>query len=484
MTRGARAILIALILLGALLRFPGLFQNTFHPDEALFSSWARLIAVWRDPLLATVAVDKPPLLFYLQALFYPLMGTPAEWPARLVNLTASMLLIPLTARLAYALFRNPLTSLAAAALVTLSPLAIQFSATAFTDPLLSLWLLAALVLVAPVSGRPTGEPRTTLWAGLCFGLATATKYQSWLFLPLVVGLGWQQGWRKQAWLRWAAGVAVVIVLLGAWEVARAGELTLLSNQMRSYGGLRPAAFNELLSRLGDWFRLLVTLLGSPALTWLFAVLTPVVLIAIAVVKRDQDSPAELLLLLFVVGYLAVHWLLDVPAWDRYLLPLAPLVAILFARTLGRLGELFGQRFWVVPALVIITCAWMAPAAWQARSGEWPVGGRPQADSGAAEVAAHLQDAPYGTVLYDHWFSWHWRYYFFDRGVYVSWFPDADTLIEDLTAFADGSNARYLVLPRSDEAAPIMRRLTDAGFELQLIHEAPGMSLYLLHRVAP
>ena len=54
--------------------------------------------------------------------------------------------------------------------------------------------------------------------------------------------------------------------------------------------------------------------------------------------------------------------------------------------------------------------------------------------------------------------------------------------------ADGSlpdpNARYLVLPRSEEAGPIMRRVTDAGFELQLFHEAQGMSLYRLYRAEP
>jgi 4-amino-4-deoxy-L-arabinose transferase-like glycosyltransferase len=484
MTSSRRAVLIALILLGALLRFPGLFQNTFHADEALFATWARLIGVWRDPLLMTAAVDKPPLLFYLQAIFYPLMGTPDEWPARLVNLAASMLMIPLTARLAYALFRDALTTLAAAAVLTLSPLAVQFSATAFTDPLLTMWLLAAFVLVAPAGARPESDSQNAFWAGLVFGLAAATKYQAWLFLPLVVGLGWLRGWRKVAWLRWTAGLLMVLVALGLWENARAGELTLLGNQMRSYGGLGPALPDELLSRLGDWFQLLVTLFGSPALTALFVILMPAMLIVLATLRRDDHSLPEQLLALFMLGYLAVHWLLDVPAWDRYLLPIVPLAAIAFARVLGRVGGLFPQHARLVPAAVILSCALMAPAAWQARAGEWPIGGRPQADSGAAEVAALLQDAPYGTVLYDHWFSWHWRYYFFDRGVFVSWFPDAETLIRDLTAFADGADARYLVLPRSEEAGPIMRRVTDAGFELQLFHEAQGMSLYRLYRAEP
>ena len=44
---------VVIIWLGAALRLRGLFANTFHADEALFASWARLIAVWRDPLLIT-----------------------------------------------------------------------------------------------------------------------------------------------------------------------------------------------------------------------------------------------------------------------------------------------------------------------------------------------------------------------------------------------------------------------------------------------
>ena len=50
-------------------RLPGLFANRFHADEALFASFARTIAVWRDPLLQMQPIDKPPLLFYAPALF-------------------------------------------------------------------------------------------------------------------------------------------------------------------------------------------------------------------------------------------------------------------------------------------------------------------------------------------------------------------------------------------------------------------------------
>jgi hypothetical protein len=122
---------------------------------------------------------------------------------------------------------------------------------------------------------------------------------------------------------------------------------------------------------------------------------------------------------------------------------------------------------------------------QARQGEFPVGGQPAADGGAAEVAAWLADAPYGTVLYDHWHSWHWRYYFFDRAVYVSWFPDPAALVEEMRVFGDRPEARYLVLPDQPEQTVVARTLTAAGFSLEPVLSTaslkgqPAMRLYRL-----
>ena len=165
-----RLSLLPILWLGAALRLRGLFANSFHADEALFATWARLIAVWRDPLLRTQPVDKPPLLFYSQAAFYPLLG-PVEWAARLPSLIASLLLIALAAQLAWRLGGGSPAALVAAAVVAVAPLAVQFSATAFSDPLLTMWIAASLVAALVRPARPG-------WAGVAFGLALATKYQA------------------------------------------------------------------------------------------------------------------------------------------------------------------------------------------------------------------------------------------------------------------------------------------------------------------
>ena len=477
--------LLLLLLAGFGLRLPGLFANTFHPDEALFASWARLIAVWRDPLLQTQAVDKPPLLFYLQALFYPLLATPAGFPARLPNFIASLLLLPLTGRAAWQLYRDPLAAVAAVALVAFSPLAIQFSSSAFTDPLLTTWLLAAVV----ASSAPGPYRRRAWWSGLFWGLALATKYQALLFLPLLLGLAWLARWPGRAWGWWLAGFAPAGALLLLWDGLRPGGFSLWHNQFSSYGGLRLAWSWELWPRLAAWANLSRYQLAIP-----WPLLLLLLGLGLLVLRRQPAAGAayDALLFLFLAGYGLLHWLLAVPVWDRYWLPLVPLLALLAARLVARLlaglwayarpGRSPRRRYALLAGLALLLLA-QIPAALAASRGAYPVGARPGADGGAAAVAAYLQAAPYGTVLYDHWFSWQWRYYFFDRGVYVSWFPHPAGLGDDLAVFAAGEGARYLVLPDSAVARPVLRAVTAAGFAPELVYPAGGMNLYRL-QLAP
>jgi hypothetical protein len=492
------------VLLGAALRLHGLFANTFHADEALFASWARLIAVWRDPLLLTQPVDKPPLLFYSQALFYPLFG-PVEWAARLPSLLASLLLIPLTAQLARRLGGDRTAALVAAAVVAVAPLAVQFSATAFSDPLLTFWLTVALVLVVPSPlgrglGRGSSRPG---WAGLCLGLALATKYQAALFLPLLVGLAWLSGWRAREWARGLAGLTVVLAVVALWAAARADGAGLVARQWANVGGLRLAWSWELGPRLAEQGRLWRLGLGGPLLA-----LGGAALAGVAVSRRARAwlGAADALLALFVLAYALLHWLWAVPAWDRYLLPVLPIVVALLGRGVSAVWRAAGGNAEdaeetrrarrepmdfsallrvfslraprserpgkgptagrvILAALVIVVVVLHMPVAANARAGRYPIGGQPAADGGAARVAVALADAPYGTVLYDHWYSWHWRYQLFDGRVYVSWFPHADALLADLAAFGGSGPARYVALPRDGSAAPVARRLGEAGYRL-------------------
>lgn len=455
-----------LLLIAFWARLPGLFQNAFQADEALFATWARLIALNRDPWLRATLPDKPPFLFYAQALGYALAG-PVDWAARLPNWVASLLLIPLTAQWAWHVSRDRLTAWLAAALMAVSPAAIQFAPSAFLDPWLTLWL--AVALTAQSRGA-----RYAPWSGLAFGLATVTKLQAWLFIPLLAALGWLQGWDRRAWLRWGLGALPGLLTLLIW-----GAPGLASRQWLGYGGLRPIFSWELWPRLDAWGTQAFLLIGSPVVGIGLILGLPLFL---TLLIRDLDRPTALdqSLILFSLLYLVGHWFSATLVTARYLLPLLPVLALLFGRFAARLLSFVGlpRTPSLAAALVTGYLIVMAPVIGQARAGGYPVGSTPNADEGAAQLAAYLADAPYGTVLYDHWFSWHWRYYFLERRVYVSWFPHPAALVEDLRVFAD--DRRFLALPDDARAWPVQRTLTQAGYTLTPAFHAtgqPGLTLY-------
>ena len=167
-----------MVLVAIILRIiPWLTNYPLHRDEALYGYWAQLIASGRDPLLLSPWVDKPPLVLYLLAADIRAFGA-SELALRLPGLIASLLLVLVTfgfARRAYGVR----VALIAAGLLTLSPFAILFAPTAFTDPWLALWLVAAAW--AALARRP-------FLAGLLLGLAVASKQQGVLGVPLVFAL--------------------------------------------------------------------------------------------------------------------------------------------------------------------------------------------------------------------------------------------------------------------------------------------------------
>jgi hypothetical protein len=205
-----------------------------------------------------------------------------------------------------------------------------------------------------------------------------------------------------------------------------------------------------------------------------------------------------MLLIFVLGYFVFHWFLAIPTWDRYIVPVIPIVALVLSRFVYRVfnfflpsvpllteyKNLFRRLVWLVPFLLVLV---QAPSVLDAYHGRLPVGGSPAADQGAAQVASLLEGAPYGTVLYDHWYSWQWRYHLLDKKVYVNWFPGPDALIDDLAVFATRQNLSYLALPNNAESIPVLRRLSEAGFSLQPINlydEEKDDPMIILYRIDP
>ncbi len=440
-------------LAAAIVRSLPLTDHRLHPDEALYGSFMRLITSGHNPLLAGELVDKPPLGFYLGALTMGLVGQ-TELGARLPALWAGWLTVPLTWALGRRLAGDRAGQLAAL-VVAASPLAILFSPTVFLDSLLAAWLTASLWQAA------AGRPRAS---ALFFGLALASKQTGLLSLPLLLAVWaladaapWGQTLRHHvrhalrlvAWLLLATIVANGLVVV--WDGLRQPPIGVWD---QGYGDNAPGRWvrsDELWTRAVAWAQLTSLALGP---TW--AGLVALAPVAWRLARGPADPAAVRMLTLagYVLASLGGYWLLAFNVWDRYLLPIAPLLAILVGYGITALRAR-------APSLVL-TALLLAPGAWWASQGRYPLGGDHGAYDGIDQVAAFLRAQPAGTVVYDHWLSWPWRFYLYESPVYVAWMADPESLTRDLQAFGRTS-PRFFVVP-SWEADTEFRAATDtAGF---------------------
>ncbi len=479
--RVARLTILALTLAGFFWRLNGLFAPDPGVDEALFGTWARAIASGRDPLLLAQVVDKPPLAFYLQAASLRLAGEPVAWALRLPMMAASTLGLPLLGALVWRLYRDSLSTMLAVSVLAFSPLAARLGHAGILDPL---WVsLALAALLAVTSSRPTGPGRPAGWSGFWFGLALLTKYQALFYLPPLLLVAWLSRWRRQAWRGWLLGVAPSLVLLALWTWTRPGP-GILARQLANYGGLRMARSWELWPRLAEWGAVWAPALAVPAVV--LALAMPLFL-AWLIQREDRSTALDQVFVVFVLAFFVLHWFLAVPLWERYVLAALPIVAILVARLTARLWlelpALAAPRFPArrsVPAFVLALTLLQVPVTAAAT--------RAPAPSGIHAVSQVLVDAPYGTVLYDHWFSWRWRYLLFDSGVFVAWFSSPSALVDDLAVFGGAPGDRYLALPVGAPGEPVRRAVSAAGFALRPVNgstSGPDDAGILLYRlVAP
>ena len=450
--------LVPLLLLAWALRVPPILDNRFHPDEALYGYWGLLVGRGQDPCLATVPVYKPPLLPYLVAGAQALFGD-SEFAVRLPGLAAGMLTVPLVAALAHSLYRERWMAAAAAVGVALSPFAILFSATAFPDPLMVALGLGACMAAA--RGRPG-------WAGLLAGLAFAAKQTGLVWLPLALGVSLVQSPKAQI-PKLIICFSLVVGLVFIWDVVRMaqGAESFWHMGVTGYGGLRLIWPHELWTRLRGWIGLARYLFVSPVVNGTLLMGLPA-LVWSALTRRHHtcEGFTDLLLVSFSLIYFLLHWLWAFPIWDRYLLPLVPVLAVLLARLLSLLASYARLAIRHSP-LFIVHCSlfiFLAFPAFNAAHSRYPVGGDHGAYDGIDEVAAFLRGLPEGAVVYQHWLGWHYKYYLFDVPVYLAYWPTPAWLAQDVRAFG-ARNPRYITFPSWESSARVEWALAEVGYGL-------------------
>ncbi len=188
------------------MRFP------LREDEAIYGYWA-LHAWYVDPLFLHVWPDKPPIFLWLLSAALQLWGHGPETAgaaARWVNILAGTLTIPVLAACARRWW-GMRAALVTALLAALSPFAISFAPTAFTDPLLVLAGSLALTLAVR---------RRWFWSGFWLGVAIMTKQQGLLFVPLVAACGLYARPRACRQPALAGGLAAVVLPILYWDSLR------------------------------------------------------------------------------------------------------------------------------------------------------------------------------------------------------------------------------------------------------------------------
>ena len=229
---------LLILLIGAFFRFHALVGDArFHPDEALFATFARKAVVNGDWLLHG-ALDKTPLSIYAGAVSMMLVGVrplpngvltldihAGEFAARLPGTLASILLIAAMYATAKALYpdhqhrRLCFTPLIAVFLTAFSPYGLAFSATAFTDGLMLLCVVLALWM---------GARQRWFWAGVWLAVGFACKQQALFYIPLILAVGWLSSSRDnhllKDLLRLSLPILVGFGMLLLWDSAR-GEIS-------------------------------------------------------------------------------------------------------------------------------------------------------------------------------------------------------------------------------------------------------------------
>jgi 4-amino-4-deoxy-L-arabinose transferase-like glycosyltransferase len=475
---------VGLLLLAWALRLPPLLRSPLHPDEALYGYWGLLISQGRDVWLKNVPVYKPPLLPYIVASSQLLFGN-ASWAVRLPGLVAGVLTVPLAGALARALYEDRWTAAIAAAGVALSPFAVVLSGTAFPDPVVVALGLAACVAAARGRAR---------WSGLLGGLSFAAKQTGLVWLPLLILIRTarfdSQDGRCQFPFSIIGCWALVVALVFGWDAVRIwqGATSFWQLGVVGYGGLRLIWPQELLSRLRGWCELIRYVFTSPIVNGLLFVGLPT-LVAIGILRHPggRGSLADILLTFFVLFYFLFHWLMALPIWDRYLLPVVPVLAVL----VGRVGRRAASRLsflsssWQVGVVSLLLMVFLSVPAFQASTGRYPIGQERAAYEGIEDVISFLAELPEGSVVYHHWLGWQYRYALWDAPVYLAYWPNPAWLVRDVEVFG-GREPRYIVFPEWESSARIEYSLDAIGYVLDPVLTAArsnGARSFTVYRLA-
>ncbi len=485
-------VLAVIIGVAAILRLSLIAANRFHGDEALYCHWGLLIASGKDIFLRHgLVVDKPPVFLYTLALFFKVFGH-TETAARLPSVIASLAGIVVVYEIALELFDRR-AAILSATLLTFSPFDAQFAPTAFTDPLMVTLALASCLLA--LRGRH-------LPAGIAMGLAVMTKPTAVIFAPLAIlfaalplitkGEGRRLG---RAALHLGLGFGAVVLAVVAWDlVIRIGCVNFLSASAARYGGLRVAAVGRLLPRVQGWLQHLQYLTGSRVLN-LTLIVGGVCLLAYGLWRRRERAGwvFEWVLVGFFLYFVAVHTLLTFGVWDRYMLGLAPILALILSRVILLPHDVLARRegfdrarvayLAVLGLFLLVTIS--HPTQVALRYG-FPIGGDHGSFQGIDDVADYFRgNASEGSIVFHRWLLWHYLYYMFDLPLDYYYYPSFEFVLD--TSQQLPTYEKYIVFPSWTDPSGLANFLEDNEWEMRQLYRTyrpNGTMSFTIYRIQP
>ena len=477
---------LVILLLAAVFRIAPLADDVrFHPDEALFTSLARSVLTsgnWR--LMGDL--DKPPLSIYINAASLALIGVNndrgvpdldphvGEFAARLPGVLAGLLWVAAVYALAKRLYGNDTLAAWAALFMACAPPAIAYSAAAYTDG----WMLAfsGLALWMASADRP-------LTSGAFLAFAFLSKQQALYYLPLAFGflLLPVSVNTRAAVIRRAAllllPIAAAFGATAAWDALRRPSPPLFALAAANNSPGRLIRSDEVIPRLITWLEWGQFAVGAPTL-FLTAFSPLAVTWRVRRLTQTREAAADLLIVLFIVGYTFVHWLIAFNTYDRYLLPIVPMLAILAARTGFWLWAMLSR--WITrPELTVAAGAVVISLLTGARDTHSIYNAERYEQGDIIALADYLNALPTATIIYDHWLGWQLGYYLGawndKRRVY---YPTADALAADAVRLTE-TEPRYFPAPASQSFEVWREALEGAGFVVERVYLAGSYTVYRL-----
>ncbi|MCB0196899.1 MAG: hypothetical protein KDJ65_33425, partial [Anaerolineae bacterium] len=206
----------------------------------------------------------------------------------------------------------------------------------------------------------------------------------------------------------------------------------------------------------------------------------------------QSPISDLLLTLFCLAFLLLHTVFSFQIWDRYLLGLIPLLALLLARVLllpwtllhyvlPRVPSLqSGLRVTFSLGLVVLLAATLFRPVQDAIHARYPLGSNSRAVTGIEQIVNYLQgNVGADTTLYHRWLGTYWRFYLWDYPYDLQFWATPTELLDK------AQPGHLIAFPawRSDTEARLA--LFEAGLglrELARAYKPDGSPSVILYRI--